>query len=172
VKGRQAQGPGVKAAEAIAARVAAEQGVELVEATLKKEPQGWTLCIYIDTPAGVTLDDCERFHRAVQPLLESVEYDYLEVSSPGVDRPVETPRDFEKNRGVPVEVKLYAPLDGAKRWEGLLSAMDEASVTITLADGSDRTFARKAVAIVKPVIDFALDPAPAGADEMEEEQER
>ncbi|MBE0600697.1 MAG: ribosome maturation factor RimP, partial [Firmicutes bacterium] len=71
----------------IAQSVADRQGFELVEVTLQKEPDGLALCVYIDTPAGITLDDCERYHKAVQPLLAQIEYDYLEVSSPGADRP-------------------------------------------------------------------------------------
>lgn len=158
---------GKQAAEAIAERVAAEQALDLVEVTLKKEPQGLTLCLYIDKPDGVTLDDCERFHRAVQPLLEDVEYDYLEVSSPGADRPIQTERDFEKNRGETVEIKLYAPVDGAKRYEGSLKSLDDESVTVSLADGSEKTFPRKAVALIKPVIVFDFDDE-AGTTDGEE----
>jgi ribosome maturation factor RimP len=134
--------------------VAAEQALELVELTLTREQQGKTLCIYIDKPGGVTLDDCERYHKAVQPLLEEIDYDYLEVSSPGVDRPVKTLRDFEKNRGARVEVRLFAPADGVKTFEGALTAMDEQSVTITLDNGEQKTLPRKTVALIKPVIKF------------------
>ena len=147
----------VHAAEAAAARVAAEQALELVELALTREQQGKTLCIYIDKPGGVTLDDCERYHKAVQPLLEDIDYDYLEVSSPGVDRPVKTLRDFEKNRGARVEVRLFAPMDGVKAFEGALSAMDELNVTITLDGGDEKTLPRKAVALIKPVIEFEDD---------------
>ena len=152
-QGKQGTGS-VHAAEAAAARVAAEQALELVEMTLTREQQGKTLCIYIDKPGGVTLDDCERYHKAVQPLLEDIDYDYLEVSSPGVDRPVKTLRDFEKNRGARVEVRLFAPMDGVKAFEGALTAMDEQSVTITLDGGNEKTLPRKAVALIKPVIEF------------------
>ncbi len=153
-----AQGGGsLHAAEAIAARVAAEQAFELVEVTLTKEQQGKTLCIYIDKTGGVSLDDCERYHKAVQPLLEAVDYDYLEVSSPGVDRPIKTLRDFEKNRGARVEVRLFAALDGAKAYEGKLTAMDDQNLTIALDSGVEKTFPRKGVALVKPVIEFEDD---------------
>ena len=152
-QGRHSSG-GSHAAEAAAARVAAEQALELVELTLTREQQGKTLCIYIDKPGGVTLDDCERYHKAVQPLLEEIDYDYLEVSSPGVDRPVKTLRDFEKNRGARVEVRLFAPADGVKTFEGALTAMDEQSVTITLDNGEQKTLPRKTVALIKPVIKF------------------
>ena len=155
-QGKQGTGS-VHAAEAAAARVAAEQALELVELTLTREQQGKTLCIYIDKPGGVTLDDCERYHKAVQPLLEEIDYDYLEVSSPGVDRPVKTLRDFEKNRGARVEVRLFAPMDGVKAFEGALSAMDELNVTITLDGGDEKTLPRKAVALIKPVIEFEDD---------------
>jgi ribosome maturation factor RimP len=152
LKRNPAEAAGKAAAEALAARVAAEQALEMVEVTLRREPQGMTLCLTIDKPGGVTLDDCERFHRAVQPLLEAVEYDFLEVSSPGADRPIETPRDVAKRLGERVEVRLYAPLDGAKRWEGRLLAMDGDAVTVELTDGSLKTFPHRAVALVKPVI--------------------
>lgn len=155
-QGKQGGGS-VQAAEAIAVRVAAEQALELVELTLTKAQQGKTLCIYIDKPEGVTLDDCERFHKAVQPLLEAVDYDFLEVSSPGVDRPIKTLRDFQKHRGARVEVRLFAPMDGIKLFEGNLTAMDEASVTVALDTGEARTLPRKAVALLKPVIVFEDD---------------
>ena len=146
--------PSTHAARAVAEPLALEQGLELVDVTLQKEPQGRTLCLYIDKPGGVSLDDCERFHKAVQPLLETVDYDFLEVSSPGADRPVQTQRDFEKNRDALVEVRLFAPRDGAKSFQGLLRGMDDASVTIGTADGGEMTFPRKTVALVKPVIVF------------------
>jgi ribosome maturation factor RimP len=154
VNARHRNGSSLQAAEAIAARVAVEQSLELVEVTLQKMPQGKTLCIYVDCPGGIKLDECERFHKAVQPLLEAVDYDYLEVSSPGVDRPIQTQRDFEKNRGALVEIKLFAPLDGAKIFEGTLCAMDDAQVTLALSGGTEKTFPRKAVAMIRPVIVF------------------
>ena len=147
-------GASVHAVEAIIRQIASEQALELVEVTLQKEQQGKTLCIYIDKPGGVTLDDCERFHKAAQPMLDAIDYDFLEVSSPGVDRPIKTQRDFEKNRDALVEIKLFAPIDGAKTYEGNLHAMDDAAVTLTFANGTEKTFPRKAVAIIKPVIVF------------------
>ena len=144
--------PQVKTAQEIARGVADAQGFELVEVTLQKEPDGMALCIYIDREKGITLDDCERFHKAVQPKLSDIDYDYLEVSSPGADRPVKTDRDFEKHRGEQVEIRLFAKLDGAKQYTGALSAMDEQTVSIALADGQMRAFPRKTVALIKPVI--------------------
>jgi len=144
--------PQGKAAQEIAQGIAESQGVELVEVTLQKEADGMALCIYIDREDGITLNDCERFHKAVQPKLEDIVYDYLEVSSPGADRPVKTMRDFEKRRGEQVEIRLFAKIDGVKQFTGALSAMDEETVSIVLADGQTKSFQRKAVALIKPVI--------------------
>ena len=149
---KKGQGGTVRHAQEIAARTAHALGFELVEVTLQKEPDGLALCIYIDQDNGITLDDCEHFHKAVQPLLEGILYDYLEVSSPGADRPVKTLRDFAKHQGDRVEIKLFAKLDGVKQFTGTLDAMDDDEVTITADNGQAHTFARKAVALIKPVI--------------------
>ena len=141
-----------QAAQKVAANVAQEQGFELVEVTLQKEADGLALCIYIDHEDGITLDDCERFHKAVQPLLETIDYDYLEVSSPGADRPVNTQSDFKKHQGDTVEIRLFAKQDGIKQFTGVLTAMDEETVTIMMPDKQEKSFLRKAVALIKPVI--------------------
>lgn len=138
-------------------RTAEALGFTLVDVTLRKEADGLGLCIYIDKAGSVTLDDCERYHKAVLPLVADVEYDYLEVSSPGADRPIETPHDAQKHRGDRVEVKLFAKLDGAKQFTGALVAMDDAEITIALADGTHKSFPRKAVALVRPVVEFTAD---------------
>lgn len=159
-----AKAASVHAVEERAARVADALSLELVEVVLQKESRGKCLCIYVDKEGGLSLDDCERYHKQLQPLLEDVDYDFLEVSSPGLDRPVKTLRDFEKNRDALVEVKLFAPQQGSKLHQGLLKMMDDDTVTIEAAGGESLTFERKTVAIIKPVIiledeDFAEDAA-------------
>ncbi|MDD3410573.1 MAG: ribosome maturation factor RimP [Eubacteriales bacterium] len=148
--------------EKTAQQVALQEQLELVEVTLEKESRGLCLTVYLDKEGGLSLDDCEHYHKAIQPLLDDVEYDFLEVSSPGVDRPIKTQRDFEKNEGALVEVRLYAPVNGVKSAQGALTAFDEEKVTIVTEDGLERAFPRKSVALVKPVILFEDD---------EEEQE-
>jgi ribosome maturation factor RimP len=145
-------GSQLKTALQIVQSTADAQGLELVEVTLQKEADGMALCVYIDKLGGITLDDCERCHKAVQPLLSGIEYDYLEVSSPGADRPVKTLRDFEKRRGNTVEIRLFAKQDGVKQFTGALAAMDGETVSITLPDGRAMSFPRKTVALIKPVI--------------------
>ena len=146
-----------QAVEERAARVAQALSMELVEVAVQKESRGKCLCIYVDKDGGVSLDDCERYHKQIQPLLEDVDYDFLEVSSPGIDRPIKTMRDFEKNRGALVEVKLFAALDGSKLYRGLLRDMNADTVVIEDAQGREAAFARKGVAIVKPVIELSDD---------------
>ncbi len=147
-----AQGTGTHGVELRAEPLAREMGLELVEVTLQKESRGKCLCIYLDKEGGLTLDDCERYHKRIQPLLEDIEYDFLEVSSPGIDRPIKTQRDFEKHRDALVEVKLFAPALGSKVHQGNLAAMDEESVTLALAEGEPLVFPRKSVALIRPVI--------------------
>ena len=133
-KSKGARGAGQSAVGEVERRaraVAEEMNLELVEVTLQKESRGKCLCVYVDKEGGLSLDDCERYHKRLQPMLEDVDYDIMEVSSPGADRPVKTRRDFEKHRGELVEVRLFAARDGAKAFRGLLTAMDDATVTIT-----------------------------------------
>ena len=93
------------------------------------------LTIFIETESGVDLDTCEKFHRAIDVVIDELDPSYgdpytLNVSSPGLDRPFKTKRDFERNLQKEVEVKLYAPLKGKKLIEGVLADFDENSVTV------------------------------------------
>lgn len=144
-------------AQEIAARVAAQLGFILVDVELVKESTGRFLRFYIDKAGGVTLDDCEAYHRRIQPMVEFVDYDYMEVSSPGADRPLKKPEDFERAAGTQVEVRLYRPDDGQKVFRGILSGLSEGRVVLRDAAGEERAFDRKAVALVKPVVDFDED---------------
>ena len=134
-------------------QLADQLGVELVDVALDKESAGKYLRIYIDKEEGISLDDCERYHRAVQPQLESYDYDFLEVSSPGVDRPLKKDRDFERALGSEVEVKLFRAVDGRKVISGVLTGYTAEDVVLDEA-GSEVRIARKAAAIIKPVVDM------------------
>ena len=134
-------------------RLADELGYELVDVCLEKEPQGRYLRIYLDQEAGFSLDDCEAYHRRIQPKLENYDYDFLEVSSPGVDRPLKKPRDFERCQGDEVEVKLYKAVNGQKVFEGTLVGLQDKDVVI-LCGGEELRFPLKATALVKPVVDM------------------
>ncbi len=144
----------VKEAGEIARRLAGEMNVELVDVELVKEPAGRFLRFYIEKPDGVALDDLEAFHRRILPLVERVEYDYMEVSSPGADRPLKTERDFERARGLEVELKTYRAVDGSKRFTGELAGLEGDCVVLETAPGERRSFPRKDVAVVRPLIEF------------------
>lgn len=134
-------------------RLADELGFELVDVCLDKEGAGKYLRIYIDRPEGISLDDCERYHRAIQPQLESYDYDFLEVSSPGVDRPLKKDRDFERAIGSEVEVKLFKAMDGQKVITGALAGLENGEIVLDTPAGEKR-IPRKQAALVKPVVDM------------------
>jgi ribosome maturation factor RimP len=134
-------------------RLADELGYELVDVSLDKEDTGKYLRLYIDKPEGISLDDCERYHRAIQPQLESYDYDFLEISSPGIDRPLKKDRDFERAVGLEVEVHLFRALDGVKTMSGVLVDFDSADMVIDVG-GEEKRIARRAASLVKPVVDM------------------
>ena len=119
------------------------QGFELDEVEYQKEHGNWVLTLYIDAPGGVSLDDCERVSRAVDPILDEAdpipEAYYLSVSSIGIDRPLKKDKDFSRNLGNKLDVKLYAPIKKKKEFMGTLLAFDAETFTLSLAGkGGDR----------------------------------
>ena len=121
---------------ALLEKIAQPMGIEIVEVALNDKQA--SLTVYIETENGVDLDTCEKYHNAISDPLDELDPSYgeaytLNVSSPGLDRPFKTCRDFERKLGKDVEIKLYAPLKGKKFVEGVLDEFDENSVTITTA---------------------------------------
>ena len=157
----------VAAIEARCAKIAESMGFELVDAAVEKEPTGRYLRFYIDKPEGITLDDCEAFHRAIMPQVENYEYDFMEVSSPGIDRPLKTDRDFERTLGAEVEVKLFRAADGVKELTGIRSGFDRESLTLETG-GEERNIPRKAAALIRPIVDMeGVEEVDLGGDEEE-----
>ena len=144
----------VSEAREIAQRIAAEMNVELVDAELVKEPTGRFLRFYIEKDDGVALNDLEAFHRRILPLVERVDYDYMEVSSPGADRPLKTERDFERAEGMTVELKTYRAVNGVKRFTGALAGLRDGEIVVETAGGETLRFPQKDVAVVRPLIEF------------------
>ena len=167
-----AKATGTAGLEAACGPVAERMGYELVDVALEKEPTGKYLRFYIDKEEGVTLDDCEAFHKAVRSLADAVDYDFMEVSSPGIDRPLKKDRDFERNLGSEIEVKLFKPMDGAKLLTGILAGLEDGEILLETAEGMKR-IPRKAAALVKPVVDMeGIEEVDlSGADRSEEPQE-
>ncbi|MBQ2433841.1 MAG: ribosome maturation factor RimP, partial [Clostridia bacterium] len=121
-----------------------------------KEPAGRFLRFYIDKEGGISLDDVEAFHRRIQPHAENIDYDYMEVSSPGIDRPLKKARDFERAQGKEIEVKLYKPMDGAKLFTGILVGLEDGRIVIE-ENGVRREFDQKAVALARCVLNVDED---------------
>ena len=145
---------------------------ELVDVELAREGASRYLRIYINKPDGITLNDCETYHRAVAPLVERVDYDFLEVCSPGIDRPLKKQKDYDEHVGDRVEVHLYRPVDKCRRFEGELLGLADGVVRLMTAAG-EKSFTLKEISLCKPVIDVTeedldMDEAAdltAGADE-------
>ena len=132
-------------------QLAEEQQVELVDVELAREGASRYLRIYIDKPDGITLSDCETYHRAVMPLVERVDYDFLEVCSPGIDRPLKKQKDYDAHVGDLVEVHLYRAINKCRRFEGELLGLFEDQVKIQAGD-TEMSFALKEISLCKPVI--------------------
>jgi ribosome maturation factor RimP len=106
--------------QAIIERTLAGMGYELVDV---EYAQDGLLRVYIDAPSGIALDDCEKVSRQLSHVLavEDVDYARLEVSSPGVDRPLKKAADFERFAGAEVSVRLRRPFEGRRNFEGVLT---------------------------------------------------
>ena len=141
------------AIEACCRSIAEGMGFELVDLALEKEPAGKMLRFYIDREEGISLDDCEAYHKAVRPLAEEIDYDYMEVSSPGLDRPLKTERDFERNFGGEIELHLYRPREGSKVLTGVLTGLEGGEILMEIA-GETVRIPRKDAALVRPLVDM------------------
>ncbi len=142
---------------ALAEPVASSLGLEIWDVEFVKEAGTRFLRVYIDKAEGVSIQDCEDFSRALDPVLDEADPipdSYVfEVSSAGAERVLKRPGDFERFLGSDVAVKLYQPVDGSKQYIGTLSAYDDGDVTI-LQNGKPRTFSKSSVAQVRLHVTF------------------
>ena len=135
-----------------------KHGFELVDVEYVKEGGNWYLRAYIDKPGGITVDDCEVISRELSDKLDEkdfVEEAYiLEVSSPGLGRPLKKEKDFARSLGEEVEVRTYRAVNRQKEFTGILKAYDKDSITIELENEEKMTFARTDIALVRLAFDF------------------
>ena len=132
-------------------------GYRLWDVEFVKEATEWYLRFTIDSDEGITIEDCERVHRHIDPLLDEldpIEQSYhLEVSSPGVERDLRTPEHFAACIGEKIEVKLFAPLDGKKSYCGTLLSYE--NDTIKIGDGgAEYDIPRDKASKIKTVFEF------------------
>lgn len=117
-----------------------EQGYELVEVEFGQHGHVWVLRIYVDREGGITLNDCAAVTHLLNPLLDASDLIggryTLEVSSPGFDRPVRKPHDFERFAGERIKVRTHLPVDGRKRFAGVLKGVADGIVMVECEDAS------------------------------------
>src|SRR6476619_2666159 len=122
--------------EELAAPITSELGLELVEVEYVKEGKNWFLRVYIDKDNGVDIEECGLVSEKLSEKLDEVDpilHNYfLEVSSPGAERPLKKATDFEKAIGKNVFIKTYEPIDGEKKFEGILNSFDGITVTLEM----------------------------------------
>ena len=136
-----------------------ENNFELVDVEYVKEAGTWYLRAYIDKEGGFTVDDCEMVSRRLSDWLDKEDFiddSYiLEVSSPGLGRPLKKEKDFVRSMGKLVEIRTYRPIEKQKEFCGILNAYDDNSVTIEEDEnGTLRTFEKKDIALIRLAIEF------------------
>ena len=118
---------------------------ELVDVEYVKEGSNWYLRAYIDKPGGITVDDCEVVSRALGDLLDKNDFIdeayILEVSSPGLGRPLKKEKDFKRSLGQEIEVRTYRAIDRQKEFTGILKSYEKDGFTIELENGEEMEFA-------------------------------
>ena len=144
--------------EALLMPMLAEHQFELVDVEFIKEAGTWFLRAYIDKPGGITIGALALFSRALSDRLDEknfIEESYiLEVSSPGLGRPLKKEKDFIRSQGESVDVKLFRALDGQKEFTGILKAWDKETVTLEFEDGAVLTIDRANIALIRLAFDF------------------
>jgi ribosome maturation factor RimP len=125
--------------EEIAERVARSEGIEIVEVELKGGGRNQLLRISIDKPEGISHNDCELISQQVGTILDVEDvlpgHYTLEVSSPGVERKLLKPKDFERFQGKKVRITLHEPVENQRNWEGTLAGFSEGVITLEPAGG-------------------------------------
>jgi len=129
-----------------------EKQFELVDVEYVKEAGDWYLRAYIDKPGGITIDDCEAVSRKLSDLLDEADFIpdayILEVSSPGLTRPLKKDRDYDRNIGKPVEIKLFKAVSGRKEITADLVSYDKDTVTVS-EDGIEIVLEKKNISLIR-----------------------
>ena len=141
----------------LAKPVVEEEGCSLWDVEYLREAGTWYLRIYVDKEGGVSIDDCERISRRLDPILDEAdpipESYVFEVGSAGADRELKRPSDFAQFMDSEIEVKLYKPLDGSKSFVGRLAGYEEGTVVLDWR-GKELRFAPAQIAQVRLYVSF------------------
>lgn len=143
--------------EALVQPILDEHGFELWDVEYVREGANYYLRVYADKPGGITIDDCVTISRALEAKLDAedfIEEAYiLEVSSPGLGRPLKRKRDFERSLGALVEVKLYRPLNQQKEFTGILKSYND-DVVVLETEETELELKRSELALIRLAFDF------------------
>ena len=144
--------------EALLLPIVEEKGYELVDVEYVKEGSNWYLRAYVDKEGGITINDLEAVSRKLSDLLDEEDFIsdayILEVSSPGLGRPLKKDKDFDRSIGEEIEIHLYRSIDGNKQYVGLLKSYNKETITIETEDGDEINVDRTNVSLVRLTIDF------------------
>ena len=147
----------VKLVEKLAVPILEKKGLEFVDVEYVKEGASWYLRLYIDKEGGVGIDECVDVSRELDAQLDDdmTEQVYiLEVSSPGLGRPLKKEKDYVRNMGKEIEIRTYRAIDRCKEFTGILKAYDDTSVTIADENDKETTFLKTDIALIRQAIDF------------------
>ncbi len=135
-----------------------QHGFELVDVEFVKEGSSFYLRSYIDKPGGINVDDCETVSRALEAKLDEEDFIseayVLEVSSPGLGRPLKKEKDFIRNEGKEIELRLYQSFEHEKEFRGILKSWTKDDVSIETDEGRVLTFEKKDLALVREAFDW------------------
>ena len=135
-----------------------KNGFELVDVEYVREGGSWYLRAYIDKPGGINVDDCETVSRELSDILDEKDFIdeayILEVSSPGLGRPLKKEKDFKRILGEEVEIRTYRMVDKKKEYTGILKAYDKDTVTNGMEDGREMIFDKGDIALIRLAFDF------------------
>ena len=135
-----------------------ENHFELVDVEYVREGANWYLRVYADKEGGINIDDCVLISRALEEKLDAEDFIsdayILEVSSPGLGRPLKKEKDYIRSMGKEVEIRTYRAINREKEFYGILSAYDENTVTIKTEDGTEMTFEKSDIALIRLAFDF------------------
>ena len=144
-------------AEELITPIVEKNGFELVDVEYVKEGSNWYLRAYIDKEGGITVDDCEIVSREFSTILDEedfIESAYImEVSSPGLGRPLKKEKDYKRSLGKELEIRTYRAINREKEFYGILKSYDEGTVTIENEDG-ELTFKKEEIALIRLAFDF------------------
>lgn len=144
--------------EAILLPMMEKYGFELWDVEYVKEGGTWYLRAYIDKEGGIMIDDCALVSRELSDILDEQDFIddtyVLEVSSPGLGRPLKKEKDFARSIGEEVEIRTYRAIDRQKEFIGILKDYDKDTVTIEYDDEESKTFNRDEIALIRLAFDF------------------